>query len=74
MKVKMKTIKAGPKGSARPGDTIIVEDHEGRALVDGGFAALVEGSLDEKKSTGDEPGKDEQAPERPRKRTSKKSR
>lgn len=38
MKVKMKSIKAGPSGNAMPGETIDISAEEAKALTDGGFA------------------------------------
>ena len=42
MRVKMKTIYAGPSGSAPPGKVIDLPDAEANALVAGGYATPVE--------------------------------
>lgn len=41
MKVRMKTIMAGPGGNAAPGQVIDVDEATGRAYIDGGFAEAV---------------------------------
>ena len=41
MKVKLKTLMAGPGGCFQPGETIDVKEAEARALVSGGFAEAV---------------------------------
>ena len=43
MKVRMKTIAAGPKGTRQPGDVIDVPAKEAKTLIAGGFAEAVEG-------------------------------
>lgn len=47
MRVKLKTLMAGPAGVAQAGQTITVTDDEGKQLLDGGFAELVSVSADE---------------------------
>jgi hypothetical protein len=41
MKVRLKTIYAGPSGSAHPGEVIDVSEREGAELVNGGYADTV---------------------------------
>jgi len=38
MKVQMKTLLAGPSGTAHPGQVVDVSEATGQALVQGGFA------------------------------------
>lgn len=45
MRVKMRTIMAGPRGCARPGQTIEVDQATGEALVGGGYAELIAGTM-----------------------------
>lgn len=47
MRVKLKTLMAGPEGVSQVGQTITVTDDEGKQLLDGGFAELVSVSADE---------------------------
>ena len=42
MKVRMKTIYAGPAGNAQPGQTLDCDDETGQALIDGGYAEAIE--------------------------------
>ena len=48
---------AGPNGTARKGDVIIVSDKEGKELVDGGYGVIIE-----EKKTIKEPEIKKQAP------------
>ena len=41
MRVRFKTISAGPKGALFPGDLLDVSDSEAKVLVDGGYADYV---------------------------------
>jgi hypothetical protein len=41
MKIKMRTLLAGPFGNANPGDVIDLPDANGAALVAGGYADAV---------------------------------
>ena len=41
MRIKMKTVMAGPDGTAYPGQEIVVADGRGQALVAGGFATEI---------------------------------
>jgi len=45
MRVRMKTTMAGPQGCARPGDEREFDQATGEALVRGGYAELLDGSL-----------------------------
>jgi len=42
MRIRMKTTAAGPLGSKREGEHYDVDDAEGQALIDGGYAEKVE--------------------------------
>jgi hypothetical protein len=42
MKVRLKSIMAGPRGVADKGTVVEVDEAEGRALLEGGYADLVE--------------------------------
>ncbi|MFM2345357.1 MAG: hypothetical protein RL654_110 [Pseudomonadota bacterium] len=42
MKIRLKTIMAGPGGSAGPGDVVDVPDDEAAALIEGGYASAVD--------------------------------
>jgi len=42
MKVKLNNIYAGAKGTFVAGETIEVDDAEGRQLIDGGYAEFIE--------------------------------
>ena len=42
MKIRLKTIMAGPGGSAGPGDVVDVPDDEASALIEGGYATAVD--------------------------------
>jgi hypothetical protein len=42
MKVKMKKLMAGPDGVVKPGEIITVSNFKGEALVNGGYAELIE--------------------------------
>ncbi len=57
MKVKLKTIYAGPSRVAQPGDVIDVHGDEAKALFEGGFAEpvqeIVETATAEPKETAD---------------------
>lgn len=50
MRVKFKAIDAGPAGVRLPGSVVEVDPTEGKALVDGGFADLVEDTPKKAKS------------------------
>lgn len=49
MKVKFKTIDAGPAGVRQPGSVVEVSEAEGKALLEGGYAELVEPAKKAKK-------------------------
>lgn len=42
MKIRLKTIMAGPGGAAGPGDVVDVPDDEASALIEGGYATAVD--------------------------------
>jgi hypothetical protein len=42
MKIRLKTLMAGPDGVATPGSVIEASDDEARMLIDGGFAEAVQ--------------------------------
>lgn len=42
MRVRFKTISAGPKGAIFPGDLLDVSESEAKMLVDGGYAEYVD--------------------------------
>ena len=42
MKIKMRTILAGPMGNMQPGQVVDVPDDTARTLIDGGFAEAVD--------------------------------
>ena len=42
MRVRFKTISAGPRGAIFPGDLLDVSESEAKTLVDGGYAEYVE--------------------------------
>lgn len=44
MKVKMRTLDAGPDGVKHPGKTYDVSEAEGKALIAGGYAVEVKGA------------------------------
>ena len=57
MRVKFKAIDAGPAGVRLPGTVVEVDTTEGKALVDGGFADLVEDTPKKAKSKKDDDAK-----------------
>lgn len=66
VRVRMKTLSAGPLGARRPGDEVTVSLEEARQLVDGGYADALEplGSSERAKDSSREKGtadKDESA-------------
>lgn len=42
MKVRFKTISAGPNGAIYPGDVVEVSESEAKLLINGGYAVAVE--------------------------------
>lgn len=57
MKVKFKTLSAGPSGVIRPGDTVEVSDSEAKLLIDGGYAESAEPKKDPAPEAKPEPSK-----------------
>lgn len=57
MRVKFKAIDAGPAGVRLPGTVVEVDATEGKALVEGGFAELVEDTPKKAKTTKDDENK-----------------
>jgi hypothetical protein len=41
MKIKFKTLKAGPNGITKPGEIIEVSEKEGKVFIQSGFAELI---------------------------------
>lgn len=46
MRIRLKAVMAGPKGSFQPGEVLDLPDPEARALIAGEYAELVESAVD----------------------------